>query len=174
MAMGRFLILVLLALAVAYFVPAPVAHYDAALEVDASRERVWEALSDLSQLSRWNSAVDSTVFLTPQRDGVDTEFRIDGVVTSTLRAERWEPFNSMGFSVRLKPRFTYDHVLRYSVQYRFTNRTVVRVEEEYRMAGGYLGHLFGVLLFDRMREPYRMAALSYLKKLAETGFGLGT
>jgi hypothetical protein len=80
----------------------------------------------------------------------------------------------MGFSVRLKPRLTYDHVLRYSVQYRFTNRTVVRVEEEYRMAGGYLGHLFGVLLFDRMREPYRMAALSYLKKLAETGFGLGT
>lgn len=172
--MGRLLILILLALAVAYFVPAPAKHFDAALEVDASREKVWGALSDLSQMSRWNPGVDSTVFLTPQHDGEGTEIRVDGMVTSTLIVQRWEPFNTMAFLVELKPRLTYDHVLRYSVQYRFTDRTVVRVEEEYRMAGGYLGHLFGVLLFDRMREPYRMPALSYLKKLAETGVGLGT
>jgi hypothetical protein len=87
--------------------------------------------------------------------------------------ERWEPYNTMGFFVELKPRLTYDHVLRYSLQYRYTNRTVVRVEEEYRMAGGYLGHVFGRLFFERMREPYRMPALSYLKKLVETGVGLG-
>jgi uncharacterized protein YndB with AHSA1/START domain len=171
--MGRFLILVLLVLAVAYFIPAPVTHYDAALEIDASRERVWDTLSDLTQLSRWNSDVDSTVFLSPQREGVGTEIRVDGVVTSVLTVVRWQPYNAVGFVVVPKPRFTYDHVLRYTMQYRFTDRTIVRVEEEYRMAGGYLGHLFGVMLFDRMREPYRMSALSYLKKLAETGVGLG-
>ena len=171
--MGKLFILLVVALAVAYFVPAPVVHYDAALEVNASRERVWDALSDLSQMPRWNAAVDSAAFLGAQRQGEGTEIRIDGVVTSTLQVERWVPYGTMSFFVELKPRFTYDHVLRYSIQYRYTNRTVVRVEEEYRMAGGYLGHVLGMLLFDRVREPYRMPALSYLKKLVETGIGLG-
>lgn len=171
--MGKLLVLLVLALAVAYFVPAPVVHHDAALEVDASRERVWDALSDLSQMPRWNAAVDSAAFLGAQRQGEGAEIRIDGMVTSTLQVERWQPYGTMSFFVELKPRFTYDHVLRYSIQYRYTNRTVVRVEEEYRMAGGYLGHVLGLLLFDRVREPYRMPALSYLKKLVETGIGLG-
>jgi uncharacterized protein YndB with AHSA1/START domain len=175
MSMGRLLILILIAGAIAYFVPAPVTHFDSALEIEASRERVWEMLSDLSQISRWNEDVDSAVFVGPQHDGEGAEVRVDGsMFTSALRVTRWEPYNRIDFAVLLKPRLTWDHVLRYSMQRRFENRTIVRVEEEYRMAGGYLGHVFGILIFERMRDPYRVQALSYLKRLAETGVGLGT
>ncbi len=173
--MGRLLILLIVAGVVAYFVPSPVTHFDSAVEIDASREHVWDLMADLSQLSRWNEDVDSTVFLTPERQGPGTVVRIDGsMITTSLTVQRWEPYNEIDFAVVLQPRITYDHVLRYSMQRRFEGRTVVRVQEEYRMAGGYLGYVFGRLIFERMRDPYRMGALGYLKRLAETGVGLGT
>jgi uncharacterized membrane protein len=173
--MGRLVILLLLAAVVAYFMPAPVTHFDSAVEIDASREKVWDLMSDFSQLSRWNDAVDSTVFLSPERKGEGTQIRLDGpMLTTTLKVVHWQPYNDIGFAVILNPRLTYDHVLRYSIQKRFESRTVVRVEEEYHMAGGYLGHVFGKLLFDRMRDSYRTGALGLLKRLAETGVGLGT
>lgn len=172
--MGRLIVLLLLVAAVAYLIPAPPVHYEASIEIDKDRDHVWEVLSDFTQLTRWNEEVDSTSFLTPQRTGVGTVFRIDGkIVTSTMRVTRWEPYNRVDFAVELKPKLTEDHVLRYIIHPRFEDRTLVHVEEEYRMAGGYLGHAFGLLIFSRMRDPYRGSALGYLKRLCETGVGLG-
>lgn len=173
--MGRFLVFVLVVLAVVYFIPAPVNRHAAGLEIEASREQVWEVMSDLARLPRWIETVDSVAFLNPQRQGLGAELRIDGtVMSSVLRVARWVPYNTVAFDVRMRPGLTHDHVLRYTVERRFAGRSVVRVEEEYRMAGGYLGHVLGGLLFDRMRDPYRASALLHLKRLVETGAGLGT
>jgi hypothetical protein len=89
-----------------------------------------------------------------------------------LRVERWEPFNAVDYSVRFDPAYTRDHMLRYGMSPRF-ERTVVTLTEEYRMNAGLLGHVFGVLVFTGMREPARRPALGYLKRLAETGQGIG-
>jgi len=172
--MGRLIVLLLLAAGIAYLIPGPVEHYEASAEINTGRERVWEVLSDLSQLSRWNDEVDSTAFVTPQREGVGTQIRLDGkFMTCWEKVVSWEPFNRIEFTVTEKPALTTDHVLRYTMEPRF-ERTLVRVEEEYHMRGGYLGHALNYITFSRMREAYRGPALSYLKRLAETGVGLGT
>ena len=171
--MGRLLLIILAVAAVAYFMPAPTVRHEANIEINAPRGRVWEALSDLRGYPRWIEDVDSTVFLTSTREGVGTEARLDGrFLHPYLRVERWQPFNAIDYSVRFDPAFTRDHVVRYAMEPRF-DRTVVTLTEEYRMNAGYLGHLFGMLVFDGMRQSTREPALGYLKRLAETGQGIG-
>src|SRR5262245_57391694 len=107
--MGRFLILLLLIAGIAYLVPSPVEHYEATAEINTGREKVWEAMSDLTQMSRWNDEIDSTVFVTPQREGLGTQLRLDGkFMTCWEKVERWEPFNRIDFSVTEKPSLTTD------------------------------------------------------------------
>ena len=172
--MGRFILFVLIAAGIAYLMPAPIVHYEASVEINADRERVWQALSDLRGWPRWNEDVDSTAFLTAQQDGDGTQVRFDGkFLTAFEKVTRWEPYNRIDFAVTLKPDLTTDHVMRYIMSPAF-NRTQVRVEEEYKMRGGYLGHALEVIIFSRLRDGFRGPALGYLKRLAETGVGMGS
>jgi uncharacterized protein YndB with AHSA1/START domain len=171
--MGRLLLTLLAIAGIAYFMPAPTIRQEASIEINAPRARVWEALSELRGYSRWHEDVDSTVFLGSRREGVGTEARLDGrFLHPIVRVERWEPSNAVEFSVQFDPAYTRDHVLRYKMEPRI-DRTVVTMTEEYRMNAGYLGHLFGITVFNGMREPSRGPALGYLKRLVETGQGVG-
>lgn len=172
--MGRLILFLLVLAGIAYLMPAPIVHHEASAEINAPRERVWQALSDLHGWSRWNEDVDSTGFLTPQQEGLGTKVRLDGkFMTVYEEVTAWEPYNRIDMSVKLKPNLTEDHVMRYTMAPEF-DRTTVKIEEEYKMRGGYLGHALDVLFFDRMREGFRAPALGYLKRLAETGVGMGT
>lgn len=171
--MGRLILLLLVAAGIAFLMPAPVVHHEASVEINAGREKVWDALSDMKAWPRWIEEVDSVSFVSSQEEGTGTEVRLDGKFFTTFeRATRWEPYNRIDFEVSFKPNLTTDHVLRYVMDPQF-DRTQVRVEEEYRMRGGYLGHAFELLMFSRMREGFRGPALGYLKRLAETGVGMG-
>src|SRR5262245_28610180 len=162
--MGRLILFLLIVAGIAYLMPAPAVHHEASVEINAPRERVWQALSDLQGWPRWNEDVDSTAYLTDQHEGVNTKVRFDGkLLTAYETVTNWEPYNRIDFSVSLKPDLTMDHVMRYVMSPQF-DRTQVRIEEEYRMRGGYLGHAFAMLVFDRMRETFRAPALGYLKR----------
>jgi hypothetical protein len=76
--MGRLILFLLVLAGIAYLMPAPIVHHEASAEINAPRERVWQALSDLGGWSRWNEDVDSTGFLTPQQEGLGTKVRLDG------------------------------------------------------------------------------------------------
>jgi uncharacterized membrane protein len=171
--MGRLILVLLIAAGIAFLMPAPVVHHEASVEINADREKVWDALSDIKGWPRWIEEVDSVSFQSPQHDGEGTELRLDGKFYTTFeRAVRWEPYNRIDFAVSFKPNLTTDHVLRYMMTPQF-DRVQVSVQEEYRMRGGYLGHAFDLMMFDRMREGFRGPALGYLKRLAETGVGMG-
>jgi len=172
--MGRLILFLLILAGIAYLMPSPVTHHEASVEINAPRERVWQALSDLKGWSRWNEDVDSTGFVTDQQDGLGTQMRLDGkfmTIYETVTA--WEPYNRIEVSVKLRPNLTEDHVMRYTMAPEF-DRTTVKVEEDYKMRGGYLGHALDVLAFGRMRDGFRGPAMGYLKRLAETGVGMGT
>jgi uncharacterized membrane protein len=172
--MGRLILFLLILAGIAYLMPAPIVHHEASAEINAPRERVWQALSDLKGWSRWNEDVDSTGFLTDQQEGVGTKVRLDGKFMSVYEeVTNWEPYNRIDVSVKLKPNLTQDHVMRYTMAPEF-DRTTVKIEEEYKMRGGYLGHALDLLFFDHMRDGFRGPALGYLKRLAETGVGMGT
>jgi len=171
--MGRLILLLLVAAGIAFLMPAPVVHHEASVEINADREKVWDALSDMRGWPRWIEEVDSVAFLSSQQQGTGTEVRLDGKFYQTFeRVIRWEEYNRIDFAVSFKPSLTEDHVLRYMMTPQF-DRVQVRVEEEYRMRGGYLGHAFDLMMFSRMREGFRGPALGYLKRLAETGVGMG-
>src|SRR5262245_28346005 len=171
--MGRLLLLLLVVAGIAYCMPAPTVRHEASIEINAPRGKVWDALADIRSYARWNEDVDSTVFLSSSHEGVGTEARLDGrFLHPIVRVERWEPFNRVDYSVRFDPAYTRDHVMRYGMTPRY-DRTVVTLTEDYRMNAGLLGHVFGVLVFNGRREPFRKPALGYLKRLAETGQGVG-
>jgi len=172
--MGRLILFLLILAGIAYLMPSPVVHHEASATINAPRERVWQALSDLKGWSRWNEDVDSTAFLTDQQEGVGTKMRLDGkFMTVYEEVTDWEPYNRIDFNVSLKPNLTEAHVMRYTMAPDF-DHTTVKVEEEYKMRGGYLGHALDVLFFERMRDGFRAPAMGYLKRLSETGVGMGT
>src|SRR2546428_11337991 len=98
--MGRLILLLLIAAGIAFLMPAPIVHHEAAVEINADRERVWQALSDLRGWPRWIEEVDSTSFLTDQHEGVGTQVRLDGkFITTFEKVARWEPYNRIDFEV---------------------------------------------------------------------------
>jgi uncharacterized membrane protein len=170
--MGRLLLLILLAGVVAYFLPAPAVHNEASIEIDATREKVWEVLADFSELPRWNGATHGLEFATSQRRGVGTELHIPGSpFQHTMRVTNEVAYNRVELAVETDPRLTEDQTIRYSIHPR-QNRTLVRFVEEYRVRGGYLGYAVDRALYRPMRASGRAPALANLKRLVETGNGL--
>jgi len=170
--MGRLLLLILLAGVVAYFLPAPAVHYEASIEIDASRESVWELLSNFDELPRWNATTHGLEFAANQRRGVGTEFHIPGSpISHTVTVTKETAYNRVELRVETDPRLTEDQVIRYSIHPR-QNRTLVRFVEEYRVRGGYLGYAVDRALYRPMRGSGRATALANLKRLVETGNGL--
>lgn len=170
--MGRLLLLILLAGAIAYFLPAPAVHNEASIEIDATREKVWEVLGDFDEMPRWNASTHGLKFDTSQRKGVGTEFHVPGSpFHHTVVVTKEVAYNRIELRVETDPRLTEDHIIRYSIHPR-QSRTLVRFVEEYRVRGGYLGYAVDRALYRPMRGSGRAPALANLKRLVETGNGL--
>lgn len=170
--MGRLLFLILLAGVIAYFLPAPAVHNEASIEIDATREKVWEVLGDLGELPRWNASTHGLKFATAQRQGVGAEFDVPGSPFSHhVVLTKQVAYNRMEFQVGTDPRLTEGQIIRYTIHPR-QNRTLVRYVEEYRVRGGYLGYLVDRAFYRQLRASGRGPALANLKRLVETGHGL--
>lgn len=170
--MGRLLLLIVLAGVIAYFLPAPAVHNESSIEIDATREKVWQVLGNLNELPRWNVTTQGLKFASTQRQGVGTEFHVPGSPFShTVKVTKEVAYNRIEFGVTTDPRLTEDHVIRYSIHPR-QSRTLVRFVEDYRVRGGYLGYAVDRALYRPMRASGRAPALANLKQLVETGEGL--
>ena len=167
--MGKLLGLLIVLGFVAYLVPAPVSHRTASVEIHASREKVWEVLSDLERIPSWNAAAPSVEFLTQHRQGPGAKYRIPSTpISRTFEVKDWRSFNRIDYQVTTDPELTRDHILVFQIR-PAQGRTLVQLDEDYHMRGGYLGHLLDEVYLGPSVERSRSAALANLKRLVETG-----
>jgi uncharacterized membrane protein len=170
--MGRFLLFVVLAGALAYFMPAPAVHQEASIQIEAGREKTWLVLSDFGQLPRWNSAVHGMKFVRDQHNGQGTKISVPGnPISHTYELVSITPYNRMELRVTTDPKLTEDQVIRYTIHPR-DRGTLVRFVEEYRVRGGYLGYAVDRVLYRPLTRSRRTPAMSNLKRLVESGQGL--
>ncbi len=167
--MGRFLLILIVAAFVAYLVPAPVSHRAASVEIHATKEKVWEVLSDLPRIPSWNGGALKLEFLTRHTQGPGARFRVPGTpISRTFEVTDWRAYNRIDLRVTTDPRLTNDHILTYSIR-PTGERTAVLLDEDYRVRGGYLGYLLDRVYLGPSGEKSRSAALANLKRLVETG-----
>jgi uncharacterized protein YndB with AHSA1/START domain len=162
-------LVVLALLVIAYLIPAPPVHRSATAEVHSSREKVWEALSDLEHIPTWNGAARLLEFAGTQRQGNGTRYRVPGTpISRTFEVTDWRPYNRIDYRVTTEPGVTYDHTLSFRIRPLY-DRAAIQLDEDYRLRGGYLGHLFDQLYLGPSVERGRAAALANLKRWIETG-----
>lgn len=170
--MGKLLLFIIAVLAVAYVMPAPGVHVETSIEIDSPRTQVWEVMSNLTDLPRWNASAFGMEFDSNQRQGVGAIYEIEGApVSHRYQISKWEPYNRIDLQVMTKPRVTVDHIVRYSIHPR-GSRTIVRFTEDYVARGGYLGYIFDRVAYYPSRGKSREPALANLKRLVETGQGI--
>ena len=167
--MGKFLALLVVATFVAYLVPAPVSHRTASVEIHATREKVWDVLSQLDRIPSWNAAARTVDFQTSHKQGMGARFQVPSTpVSRTFEVTDWRAYNRVAFRVRTDPALTRDHILVYAIR-SANGRTTLQLDEDYHMRGGYLGHLLDIVYLGPSVEKSRSAALANLKRLVETG-----
>jgi uncharacterized membrane protein len=166
---GKFLGLLLVVAFVAYLIPAPVSHRTASVEIHATREKVWEVLSNLERIPAWNPSARSIEFETQHKQGDGVKFRLQSSpISRVFHVREWRAYNRIEFGVKTEPDLTRGHVVVYQIRPAQT-RTVVQLDEDYHMRGGYLGYMLDQVYIGPSGERSRAAALANLKRLVETG-----
>lgn len=111
------------------------------IEIDASAERVWDALADVGAIADWNPGLVGS-HATNDANGLGaTRFcDIDGKQNLDEEVVRFEPLRAITF------RITRSTLPFHSADIRFTlkeqsERTVVSVSPIYELKYGFVGHL---------------------------------
>jgi uncharacterized membrane protein len=165
----KFLILLVLAGVVAYLAPAPVAHRESSIEINAKTEDVWAIVSDLGGVRRWDPAVREAHVVTTTSEGRGAVRRFEGAfVKTTEKVTEWERPHKITFAVSHEPDVTRYETSTLRILPAGAGSKVVWTLD-YQMKGGYLGVLLDRVFVSGVISGRLEPALSNLKHLAETG-----
>jgi len=166
----KFLILLALLGAVAWFVPAPVSHVEGDIEISATRERVWSILSDVSSARLWDPQMRDLSLVSDAKTGVGTERASHGpVVKSREKVTEWVPYNKLAFDVVHDPALTRFETSKIEITPVGASGTRVHWSLDYQMNGGFLGNLADRFLLGSAHKGRIDDGLARLKRYAETG-----
>jgi uncharacterized protein YndB with AHSA1/START domain len=166
----KFLILLALLGAAAWFVPAPVSHVEGDIEISAPRERVWSILSDVSSARLWDPRMRELTLVSDAKTGVGTERASHGpIVKSREKVTEWVPYNKLVFEVEHDPALTRFETSKLEMTPVGANGTRLHWSLDYQMNGGYLGNLADRFLLGSTHQGRIDDGLSRLKRYAETG-----
>jgi len=167
----KFLLLLVILGAVAYFAPAPVGHAEQAIEINADRNRVWTVLADVSSARLWDPAMKNMKIISDQKTGTGTvRSSEEGLVKTRETVKEWIAYNRLVFDVTHDPKITKFETSAIAVEPGTTsNATRIRWTLDYRMTGGYLGQFADKFLLGSVHAGRISEGLSNLKRYAETG-----
>ena len=166
----KLLILLALIVAAAWFAPAPLSHAERSIEVEASRDRVWTILSELSSARLWDPQMRDLKLVSEVKTGEGTERVAQGpVVRTTEKVVEWVPFNRVAFDVVHEPRLTRFETSRIVLTPSGASNTRVTWTIDYQMNAGYLGNLADRLLLGSAHQGRIDEGLTRLERYAETG-----
>jgi len=166
----KFLILLALLGAAAWFVPAPVSHVEGDIEISATRDRVWTILSDVSSARLWDPQMRDLTLVSDAKTGIGTERASHGPVVKTReKVTEWVPYNKLAFEVAHDPALTRFETSRLEMTPLGADGTRLRWTLDYQMNGGYLGNLADRFLLGSAHQGRIDDGLARLKRYAETG-----
>jgi len=167
----KFLLLLVILGAVAYFAPAPVGHAEQAIEINADRNRVWTVLADVSSARLWDPAMKDMKITSDQKIGTGTmRSSEEGLVKTRETVKEWIAYNRLVFDVTHDPKITKFETSTIAVEPgTSSNTTRIRWSLDYRMTGGYLGQFADKFLLGSVHAGRISEGLSNLKRYAETG-----
>jgi len=166
----KFLILLILLLAGAWFAPAPVAHVENTIEITANRDRVWTVLSDLTGARLWDPQMREVKLTSDAKSGIGAErFSAGALVKTRETVTEWLPYNRLVFQVVHEPNLSKFEASRIELEPVGSSGTRVRWSIDYQVNGGYLGNLADQLLFGSVHKGRIDDGLANLKRYAETG-----
>ena len=167
----KFLLLLAVLVAIAWFAPAPVRHVESAIDISAPRDRVWTILSDVTGARLWDRQMRDATIVSEAKTGVGTErFSTAGPVVRTReRVTEWVSYNRLEFQVDHDPDLTQFETSRIELEPSGATGTKVRWAIDYQMNGGYLGDLFDKLALGSAHKGRIDDGLARLKRYAETG-----
>ena len=165
----KLLVFLIVAGVAAYFAPAPVSHEQASIEIETSRARVWELVTDLELARRWDPAVREAQAVSSVREGRGAERRTEGTFLKSMeRVTEWEEQSRISYDVRHEPNLTRMEKSTIEIMTKGSFTQVVGTLD-YQMNGGYLGVVLDRTLLGGAIRGRLEPALGNLKRLAETG-----
>jgi hypothetical protein len=137
----KFLLLLAVLVAIAWFAPAPISHVESTIDIAAPRDRVWTILADVSSARLWDRQMRDVTIVSEAKSGVGTErFSPAGPVVKTReRVTEWLAYNRLTFAVTHEPDLSKFETSQIELVPSGANGTRVRWSIDYQMNGGYLG-----------------------------------
>jgi len=166
----KFLFLIVVVAAIAYFAPAPVQHVEQTVEIATSRDKVWEVLADPTSARLWDPGMKDLKIVSDVKEGAGTTIEARGALVKTVETVKESiDDNRLSFDVKHDPDITRYETSTLSLEPTERNSTRVKWEMDYQMAGGYLGHFADQVLLGSVHGGRISDGLSNLKRYAETG-----
>lgn len=166
----KFLFVIVLLAAVAYFAPAPVQHVEQMIEFSVSRDRVWSIVGDVHESRLWDPGMKDLKIVSDVKSGVGTALEAQGaMVKTTQTVTELDDFNQVKYDVTHDPPITKYETSTLSLQPGDSGKSTLKWEMDYQMAGGYLGNFADKFLLGSVHGGRMSDGLSNLKRYAETG-----
>ena len=161
--------LLLIAGAIAWFAPAPITRANNAVVINASRDRVWTVLSDLSSARLWDPGMKDAKLVGDAKTGEGSVRASEGVFGKTIERVRESlPYNRLKMDVTHDPKLTKFETSSIDLE-PSGNGTRVEWTMEYQMNGGYIGLLADKALLGASHQGRIDQGLANLRRYAETG-----
>ena len=167
----KLLVLLAVIVAIAWFAPAPVAHYQSSIDISAPRDRVWTILSDVTGARLWDRQMRDATIVSEAKSGVGTVRASDAgpVVKTRETVTEWIAYNRVEYRVSHEPALTKFETSRIELVPSGASGTRVTWSLDYQMNGGYLGDLADKFLLGSVHRSRVEDGLSRLKRYAESG-----
>jgi len=166
----KFLFVLVLIGAVAYFAPAPVQHVEQTVEFSVNRDRVWGVGGDISTARLWDPGMKGLKIVSDVKEGVGTALEAQGPMVKNIETvTELDDFNRVRFDVKHDPPITKYETSTLSLEPSENGGSRVKWEMDYQMAGGYLGHFADQVLLGSTHGGRISEGLANLKRYVETG-----
>lgn len=166
----KFLFVLALVVAAAWFAPAPLAHVEGTVEIAAPRDKVWTLLADLAGARHWDAQMKDAKVVSQAATGEGAERAGQGAVVKLReKVVEWVPYNRVAFDVVPDPRITKFETSRIVLLPSGASNTRVTWTIDYQPTGGYLGDLADKVLFGSIHQGRIDDGLARLERYAETG-----
>ena len=140
--------------------------------IDASKEKVWEVVTDFGGIYKASPAVLKSYLTTEQKTGVGTERHCDFTMMGASVEERiieWNEGESIKIDIykRKNLPLVKDMIAEFKVREE-NGKTILKASLDYSMSGG-LGSLMNAMMMKKMNNKNWDNVLAGFKKHSESG-----
>jgi uncharacterized membrane protein len=139
------------------------------ITIDAPIEKIWNALSDIEELDKYDPTVKSSVAITNKKSGIGSRRKVDMKDGKNWFEEEctvWQPNTALTFELQACSFPVHQLKHSYSFQEK-AGRITVKQVMEYRVKFGIFGKLLDALMIRKQSDAGIKKFMAGLKKYSE-------